>query len=118
MQPDTRVWLLREIVKTYCQGADVICIEYTVTTPQLMDNHASDIIIRGVRDIKDCEAEMRQATVMENLWGKRTVLIPTIQFAHVSSSLVKELLSFNDMASVEQMVPPLVFDTIRKLSNE
>lgn len=63
-----------------------------------------DFLIRGVRSIKDFEYERDMAEVNHMLTGIETVLLFSApEYASVSSSVVRELISFNK--NVEPFLP-------------
>lgn len=65
-------------------------------------NHI-DVIVKGLRNAADFTYEAPMATVNQDLGGPGTVFIPSSpQWAHISSSLVKELARYG--ANITQMV--------------
>lgn len=66
--------------------------------------HGIDFLVRGVRSVKDFEYERDMAEINRMLTGIETVLLfSDPQYASVSSSVVRELISFNK--NVEQFLP-------------
>lgn len=68
-------------------------------------SHQSHIIIRGLRAVSDFEYELQLGYVNNSLDDniETVYLMPTLEHAFVSSSIVRNLLSFN--AKVDHVVP-------------
>ena len=75
-------------------------------------------IIRGLRALSDFEYEFRMAIMNRNLNTKiETIfLMADSRYAHVSSSLVKEVYFLK--GNIEQFVPKTVIDFLDQLENE
>lgn len=57
-------------------------------------------LLRGVRMIQDFENEMHMADINRHLGGIETVLLYTLpEFSHISSTIVRELFSYNQDVS-------------------
>ena len=57
-------------------------------------------LLRGVRMIQDFENEMHMAEINRRLSGIETVLLYTLpEFSHISSTIVRELFSYNQDVS-------------------
>ncbi len=57
-------------------------------------------LLRGVRMIQDFENEMHMAEINRRLSGIETVLLYTLpEFSHISSTIVRELYSYNQDVS-------------------
>lgn len=64
-------------------------------------------IVKGVRDGQDLAEELTQAGMNRHLGGVETILLPASpRFAHVSSSVVRQLAYFG--RDVSDFVPPAV----------
>jgi pantetheine-phosphate adenylyltransferase len=85
---------------------DGLLVDYKPKVPR--------VLIRGLRTVSDFEAEMAQAHVNKAL-GVSTVFIPTgDDVAHVSSSVVRELLSFGEVDRAKLFVPPEIHSYLER----
>lgn len=67
--------------------------------------HKAQCILRGVRSVQDFEYERNIAEANKQLCGIETVLLYTRpEYAHISSSLVRELYSYNK--DITSYLPP------------
>ena len=67
--------------------------------------HQAQCILRGVRSVQDFEYERNIAEANKQLRGIETVLLYTKpEYAHISSSLVRELYSYN--RDITPYLPP------------
>lgn len=72
----------------------VMC--YEGLTTDFAQAHSATCILRGVRSVQDFEYERNIAEANKQLCGIETVLLYTRpEYAHISSSLVRELHSYN-----------------------
>lgn len=87
---------IADIKKIY---ADNICVEvmaYEGLTVDFAEKINANFIVRGVRSIKDFEYERDIAEVNRRLTGIETILLFTEpEYSHISSSIVRELQSYN-----------------------
>ncbi len=85
-----------EAISAYYRGNPrVSVIEYRGLTVDTVRQAGAHAILRGVRSVQDYELERNMADINRSLEGVETVLLvssPDVQ--HISSSLVRELLSF------------------------
>ncbi|WP_175954052.1 pantetheine-phosphate adenylyltransferase [Schaalia sp. Marseille-Q2122] len=76
--------------------ADLPHVRVEIMRTPLVDfcaKHATALVIKGVRDAADAANEATQATINRELGGVETIFLPTRpELAHVSSSVVRELL--------------------------
>lgn len=83
-------------IKAYYQGEPrVSVIEYRGLTVDAVRENGCDAILRGIRSVTDYDKERNLADINRSISGVETVILvssPAVQ--HVSSSLVRELLSF------------------------
>ncbi|MCD4549870.1 pantetheine-phosphate adenylyltransferase [Schaalia sp. lx-260] len=69
-------------------------------------------VIKGIRGNDDVSAEMPQAVVNREIGGVETLWIPTApEYAHVSSSLVRELFAWG--MDISRYVPPQIYSFMR-----
>ena len=75
-------------------------------------------VIRGLRALSDFEYEIRMAIMNRNLNNKieTLFLMADPKYAHVSSSLVKQVHCFG--GDISQFVPQSVLDSLRQLDDE
>ena len=90
--PEQRVEAIRRI---YAQEPRVKVVAYGDLTIDLARREEAQFILRGLRSVKDFEYERDIAAMNQNLGGIETVLLFTDpQVAHISSSVVRELIAF------------------------
>lgn len=78
-------------------------------------DHGVTVLVRGVRTVVDVDYEKQMAVMNRDLYPKldTVMLAPSPQYAHLSSSLVRELTGLG--APVEKLVPkPVVADLLRR----
>lgn len=98
---DERVDMLRGL---YADESRVQVVAYSGLTVDLAKECNAQFILRGVRSIIDFEYEKSIADVNRNISGIETVLLFTEpQYAHISSSVVRELISYG--RNVEDFLP-------------
>ena len=73
-----------------------------------------DTLVRGIRSSADVEYELQMAHMNKELNSDiETIILPTsTKYSFVSSSLVKELVSFN--ADIKNLVPSIVLEALKK----
>lgn len=85
-----------EAIRNYYKGySRVSVIEYKGLTVDAVRENGCDAILRGIRSVTDYDKERNLADINRSIDGVETVLLvssPAVQ--HVSSSLVRELISF------------------------
>lgn len=95
------------------EGARVVGFDGLVV--DLMEKENSSTILRGIRTFADFEAEYTMALTNRALSGVRDAetvfVLPTLEFSHFSSRLVKEVASFG--GDVTEFLPVEVADEIR-----
>ena len=89
-------------------GFDNLTVEFAKSV-------GASVLIRGLRAVSDFEYELQLGylnnSLDENI--ETIYLMPTLQNAFISSSIVRNLLKFN--GKTEHLLPPSVEDTIRSL---
>ncbi len=102
---DERVTLIREVVKNLknveVKGFSGLIVEFA------RENGVS-VLVRGVRTVGDVDYEKQMAVMNRDLYPQldTVMLAPSPEYAHLSSSLVKELAALG--APVEKLVPKAV----------
>ena len=93
----------------YKDNPAVSVIEYKGLTVDAVRENGCDAILRGIRSVTDYDKERNLADINRSIEGVETVLLvssPAVQ--HVSSSLVRELISFGRPAD------ELMIETFKK----
>jgi pantetheine-phosphate adenylyltransferase len=89
---EQRMEMIREV---YADNPNVKVESYSGLTTDFAQSIGATFLVRGVRSIMDFEAEKNIADVNRKLTGIETVLLITEpEFACVSSSIVRELMSY------------------------
>ena len=95
---------VRQIEELYRSEPRIRIVTYTDLSGDLAKREGAQYILRGVRSIKDFEYERDIATTNRMLADIETVLIfSDPRYAHVSSSLIRELRSFGH--DVSELLP-------------
>lgn len=95
---------IETIRKIYENEPRIIVDSYEGLTTDYAKAVGADFLLRGVRSIKDFEFERDIAEVNRRLTGIETVLLVTnAELACVSSSVVRELISYNK--DVKEFLP-------------
>ncbi len=101
-----------QIETVYAQEPRVRVVSYSGMTIEVAKQCGAQFLIRGVRSTSDFEYEQSISQINDHLQGPMTVLLFGAQgLLHISSSMVRELLSWN--LDVSDYVPsgmPLTFD--------
>lgn len=86
---------------------------YTGLTVDFARQNGLRVVVRGLRAVSDFEFEFQLATMSRHLSDEvdYVFLTPTEQFNFISSTLVREIASFN--GDVSQFVHPLVATALR-----
>jgi len=87
---------IEDIKKAFKDNPRVSVVSYEGLTTDFAKEVGASFLLRGVRCVKDFEFERDIAEVNRRLTGIETVLFYTEpELAHISSSIVRELLSYN-----------------------
>ena len=75
-------------------------------------DHGVTVLVRGVRTVGDVDYEKQMAVMNRDLYPQldTVMLTPSPEYAHLSSSLVRELASLG--APVEKLVPDAVIEPL------
>lgn len=105
---DTRVAMIAQAT------ADLPGVEAMKMDGALIDfarTHDARVVVKGIRDSADLVGEQVQAAVNAELGDIETIWLPTLgQYAHISSSMVKQVMEAGLNAS--RYVPPAVWEKI------
>ncbi len=105
---ETRIEIIEEMTKEF-KNVSVVADDGMLG--QLVQKLGCDGILRGIRNINDFESERDRAVCNNKLYGVETVfLFSRGEHAHISSSLVSEILHFG--GDVSGFVPKCVLDKI------
>lgn len=95
---------IQAIMDLYAGNPRVEVAQYSILTADLARAHGADVILRGVRSVKDFEYERDMAEVNRQLSGIETVILfSDPRYSAVSSSMVRELQHFGH--DVTQFLP-------------
>lgn len=111
---EERIEMTKEAVKNL---ENVQVVGFDNLTVELARTHNANIIIRGLRAVSDFEYEL-QLGYLNNSLDKsiETVyLMPKLQHAFISSSIVRNLLQFN--AKTEHLLPKEVQQIIGRMTS-
>ena len=90
--PEQRVQFIADL---YTHEPRIKVVGYTDLTIDLVRREGAQFIVRGLRSVKDFEYEHDIASMNRRLSGVETVLLFTdAHYADISSSVVRELLSY------------------------
>jgi pantetheine-phosphate adenylyltransferase len=106
---NTRKLLLEEVIKS--AQLENVRVDSLVGENSLLVNFCkfvnADVIVKGVRDVRDFENEFSMSLVNYNLSGVETVLLPAkSQNLHISSTNVKDV-GLNG-GNAEDMLPEVI----------
>ncbi|MGX8689266.1 MAG: pantetheine-phosphate adenylyltransferase [Bacteroidaceae bacterium] len=92
----------------YKDNSRVTVTEYKGLTVDAVRENGCDAILRGIRSVTDYDKERNLADINRSIDGVETViLVSSAAVQHVSSSLVRELISFG------RPVDDIVIDTFK-----
>ncbi|MDE5740486.1 MAG: pantetheine-phosphate adenylyltransferase [Bacteroidaceae bacterium] len=97
---------LQAIRKLYKENPHVQVEAYEGLTTDYAQSIGADFLLRGVRSVKDFEFERDMAEVNKRLTGIETILLLCDpEYACISSSVVRELMSYN--TDVTEFLPTI-----------
>lgn len=89
---DERVEALQRL---YANEASITVVAYNGLTVDFAKEIGADCLLRGVRSIKDFEYERELADINRRISGMETLLLVSEpEYASISSSVVRELMSY------------------------
>jgi len=106
------------MVKKAVEGIDnVIVVGFDNLTVQLASTYKATVLIRGLRAVSDFEYELQLGYLNNSLDDtiETVYLMPKLQHAFISSSIVRNLLKFN--AKTEHLVPKEVQEIIGNMKS-
>ncbi|MDR2087363.1 MAG: pantetheine-phosphate adenylyltransferase [Dysgonamonadaceae bacterium] len=103
-----------EMISCFFESEPRVSVQsYLSTTVDFAQEVGAQFILRGIRTVNDFEYEKSIADVNRKIAGIETfVLFTEPELTHISSSIVRELLSFGK--NVEDFVPLKIDDYIHK----
>ncbi len=107
---DERVTLIREVVK---ELSNVEVKGFSGLVVDFAHENGITVLVRGVRTVGDFDYEKQMAVMNRDLYSDldTVMLAPSPQYAHLSSSLVRELASLG--APIEKLVPAAVIPALQ-----
>jgi len=95
---------LNNIINLYAEEKRIIVASYDSLTIDFAKESGVDFILRGIRNINDFEYEKNMAEINRKLSGIETVfLFSEPEYAHISSGLVRELISYKK--NISNLIP-------------
>lgn len=92
---------LKMISDFYADEARVRVVAFKGLTTDIAQECGADVIVRGVRGVKDFEYEEMLASAYKNLTGIETMLLHTDpELAFVSSTVVREMVKYGKDVSL------------------
>ena len=92
---------LNNIINLYAEEKRIIVASYDSLTIDFAKESGVDFILRGIRNINDFEYEKNMAEINRKLSGiERVFLFSEPEYAHISSGLVRELISYKKDISI------------------
>ncbi|HEY1076149.1 MAG TPA: pantetheine-phosphate adenylyltransferase [Fontimonas sp.] len=107
---DERCELIREVVRDL---PNVEVVGFSGLVVNFAREHGATVLVRGVRTVGDFDYEKQMAVMNRDLYHAldTVMLAPSPEFAHLSSSLVRELATLG--APIEKFVPPAVVPVLK-----
>ncbi|MDD5400107.1 MAG: pantetheine-phosphate adenylyltransferase [Sulfurimonas sp.] len=111
---DERIEMVREAVKNL---KNVTVVGFDNLTVELARTHNATVLIRGLRAVSDFEYELQLGYLNNSLDDtiETVYLMPKLQHAFISSSIVRNLLKFN--AKTEHLLPKEVQNIIGNMKS-
>ena len=106
---DERVALVADVV---AHLPNVKVIGFSGLIVDFAREHGVTVLVRGVRTVGDVDYEKQMAVMNRDLYPEldTVMLTPSPAYAHLSSSLVRELATLG--APIERLVPPAVVEPL------
>ena len=89
---------------------NVECVTYDGMTAEVAKAYKADYLVRGIRNEKDFTYEEEIAKINHKLFNVDTIYLRATNYNYISSSMVRELISFNK--DVGAFVPKFVTGVI------
>ncbi len=111
---DERIVMAKEAIKDL---EDVTVVGFDNLTVDLCHTHDATILIRGLRAVSDFEYELQLGYLNRSLDNtiETVYLMPNLQHAFISSSIVRNLLKFN--GKTEHLLPKEVQAIIGEMNS-
>jgi pantetheine-phosphate adenylyltransferase len=111
---DERIEMVKEAVKNL---KNVKVVGFDNLTVELAKTHNATVLIRGLRAVSDFEYELQLGYLNNSLDSsiETVYLMPKLQHAFISSSIVRNLLKFN--AKTEHLLPKEVQNIIGNMNS-
>ena len=124
LDTSTRVAMLRELVQEVVDadsdGAPVTVEVYDGLTVDFARAVSARVILRGIRNTTDLQAECQLAITNRQVAEIETVfVVPGEAYAYTSSSLIRQIASLGgDLEKLRTMLPAIVIDAIAQQRRE
>ena len=108
---EERVNILKEVTKEF---PNVTVMSFDGITVNFVRACGADVMVRGLRAITDFEYELQMAQTNRVLAPDidTMLMVTSLEYAYLSSTIVKELASFGE--DIDRFVPPYSAEMIRK----
>ena len=105
-----RVEIIRKVVEPY-ENVEVVCFEGLLV--DFMKTKPEHVLVKGLRAFSDFEYEFQMAMMNRKLDESIETLFMMTgnRYSFVSSSLVKEIFLLD--GNIEELVPPLVYESLK-----
>ena len=109
--------LVAELVAREPEHAAVEVDSFAGLTVDFARSVGAVALLRGIRNLSDLQNEVQQAVTNREVAGLETAFVVAgTTFAYTSSSLIRQITALgNDVAALNNMVPPLVVERLRQL---
>ncbi len=115
---DERIELIKAVIRDM-KLTNVSVMGFDGLVVDFAREHGVTVLVRGVRTVGDVDYEKQMAVMNRDLYPKldTVMLAPSPQYAHLSSSLVRELTGLG--APVEKLVPkPVIPDLLKRFGRK
>jgi pantetheine-phosphate adenylyltransferase len=115
--PDERIELIRRTTRRW---PNVDVEKFDGLAVNFVRDCGARVMVRGVRPLQDLEAELTMMLANRQLDPgiETVVLMADKEFAHVSSSLIKQIAPLASDEELSHFVPPEVIEAIRRKASE
>jgi pantetheine-phosphate adenylyltransferase len=115
--PEERIELIRRTTRRW---PNVDVEKFDGLAVNFVRDCGARVMVRGVRPLQDLEAELTMMLANRQLDPgiETVVLMADKEFAHVSSSLIKQIAPLASDEELSHFVPPEVIEAIRRKASE
>ena len=110
---DERSEMIQQLVED--SGDVVTVVTYDGLTVDYARQVGATVILRGLRNVTDLNFEFQLALTNRAIADIETVFIMTGEtYAFTSSTLIKQIASGGDIASLHRLLPPIVLERMKE----